>query len=80
MIDELLKKKRKRKKETKSICTSLYILVGLDFLVYFNFIANNEFYINLIKSSFVGNMIVNINFISIWLIFGLAYYVRKLDL
>lgn len=80
MIEDLLKQKKKRKKETKSVCMSLYMLIGLDFLIYFNFIANNLSYISLMRNSFVGNMIININFISIWLVVGLAYYVRKLDL
>lgn len=80
MIEDLLKQKKKRKKETKSVCTSLYMLIGLDFLIYFNFIASNETYIGMMRNSFIGNLIININFISMWLILGLAYYVRKLDL
>ena len=80
MIEEMLKQKKKRKKETKSVCTSLYMLIGLDFLIYFNFIASNETYIGMMRNSFVGNLIININFISMWLIVGLAYYVRKLDM
>lgn len=80
MIEDLLKQKKKRKKETNSVCMSLYMLIGLDLLIYFNFIANNHNYINMMRNTLVGNTIVNINFISIWLIVGLAYYVRKLDL
>lgn len=80
MIEDLLKQKKKRIKETKSICIALYGLIGLDFLIYFNFISNNTSYINLMRDSFVGNLIININFISMWLVVGLAYYVKKMDL
>lgn len=80
MIEDLLKQKKKLKKETKSICMSLYMLIGLDLLIYFNFIASNADYISLMRNSFIGNMIINVNFMSIWVIVGLAYYVRKMDM
>ena len=80
MIGDLLKQKKKLKKETKSVCMSLYMLIGLDLLVYFNFIANNAEYVSLMGNSFIGNMIININFISMWAIVGLACYVRKMDI
>lgn len=80
MIGDLLKQKKKLKKETKSVCMSLYMLIGLDLLIYFNFIANNAEYVSLMGNSFIGNMIININFISMWAIVGLACYVRKMDI
>lgn len=80
MIEELLKQKKKRKKETNSICTALYMLVGLDLLIYFCFILNNISYLKLMTNSGVGNAIININFISIWIVMLLSYFVKKLDL
>lgn len=79
MIEELLKQKKKRKKETKSVCTSLYMLIGLDLLIYFSFIASNANYISMMQNSFVGNMIISINFISIWLVVWLSNIVKKMD-
>ena len=80
MIEELLKQKRKRKKETNSICTALYMLVGIDLLIYFSFIINNTSYLKLMTNSAIGNAIINLNFISIWIVLLLSYFVKKLDL
>lgn len=80
MIEELLKQKKKRKKETNSICTVLYMLIGIDLLIYFGLIAGNASYVKTMTSNSVGNMIINLNFISIWIVVGLSYFVKKLDL
>ena len=80
MIEELLKQKKKRKKETNSVCTALYMLIGIDLLIYFTFIINNTMYLKLMTNSIIGNAIINLNFISIWIVMGLALYVKKLDL
>lgn len=80
MIEELLKQKKKRKKETDSICIALYMLIGIDLLIYFSFIISNPMYLKLMTNSSFGNAIININFISIWIVIGLAYFVKKLDL
>lgn len=80
MIEELLKQKKKRKKETNSICTALYMLVGIDLLIYFSFIINNTSYLKLMTNSVIGNVIINLNFISIWIVVLLSYFVKKLDL
>lgn len=80
MIEELLKQKKKRRKETNSICTALYMLVGIDLLIYFNLIICNASYLKLMTNSAIGNVIVNLNFISIWIVLGLSYFVKSLDL
>ena len=80
MIDELLKQKKKRKKETNSVCTALYMLMGIDLLIYFTFIINNTMYLKLMTTSTIGNAIINLNFISIWVVMGLSFFVKKLDL
>ena len=80
MIVDLLKQKKKRKKETNSICTALYMLIGIDLLIYFNFIISNASYLKLMTYSSIGNAIINLNFISIWVVVLLSYFVKKLDL
>jgi Flp pilus assembly protein TadB len=80
MIDELLKQKKKRKKETNSICTALYMLIAIDLLIYFSFIINNPMYLKLMTNSGLGNSIININFISIWIVALLSYFVKRLDM
>jgi Flp pilus assembly protein TadB len=80
MIEDLLKQKKKRKKETNSICTALYMLIGIDLLIYFNFIISNASYLKLMTNSSIGNAIINLNFISIWVVVLLSYFVKKLDL
>lgn len=80
MIEELLKQKKKRRKETNSICTALYMLIGIDLMIYFSFIIDNASYLKLMTNSGIGNAIININFISIWIVVLLSYFVKKLDL
>jgi len=80
MIEELLKQKKKRKKETNSVCTALYMLVGIDLLIYFNLIISNQSYLKLMTNSGIGNAIINLNFISVWVVVLLSYFVKKLDL
>lgn len=80
MIEELLKQKKKRKKETNSICMVLYMLIGIDLLIYFGLIVSNSSYVKIMTSNSIGNMIINLNFISIWIVMGLSYFVKKLDL
>lgn len=79
LIADILIQKKKRKKESKSICMVLYILIGIDLVIYFNFALGNTEYLNLMRDGVVGNFIVNLNFLSIWLVLWLANLVKKLD-
>lgn len=79
LISEILVQKKKRRKETQSICMALYMLISIDLIIYFNFALGNVEYLNLMKNSSVGNIIVNLNFLSIWLVIWLASLVKKLD-
>jgi Flp pilus assembly protein TadB len=80
MIKELVKQKKKRKNESNSICTALYLLIGIDLLIYFSFIISNANYLKLMTNDGIGNAIINLNFISVWLVVVLSYFVKKLDL
>jgi len=79
LISDILVQKKKRKKETQSICMVLYILIAIDLIIYFNFALGNVEYLNLMRDSNIGNFIVNINFLSIWLVIWFADIVKKLD-
>jgi len=79
LISEILIQKKKRRKETQSICMVLYILIAIDLVIYFNFALGNGDYLNLMRDSDVGNFIVNLNFLSIWLVIWFAGLVKKLD-
>jgi len=78
-VSEAIKQKKKREKETKSICRVFYLLVVIDIYMYFSFIAGNEYYLDMMVNSLIGNLILNINFLSIWGIIWLSKTVKKLD-
>lgn len=78
-ISKAIKEKRKRVKETKSICTILYLLIAIDIYMYFAFIGCNQYYLDVMINSFWGRVILNINFISIWGIVWLSKAVRRFD-
>ena len=78
-INELQKEKSKRKQETQSARIVLFILMLLDILVYINFVRNDyENYI-IMRKSFIGNLILYWNFISMWFLIYLSEKVKKLD-
>jgi len=79
LISEILTQKKKRRKETQSVCMVLYILIAIDLVIYFNFAFGNVEYLNLMRDSSTGNFIVNLNFLSIWLVIWFAGLVKKLD-
>lgn len=79
VIKEAIKQKHKRAKETKSACIVLYILVFIDFYMYFMFINSNEYYLNLMNGTFIGQIIVNTNFICVWVMIWLSKVIKKLD-
>ena len=78
-LHEAIKQKKKRIKETKSICFVLYMLIAIDIYMYFSFIEGNQYYLDVMLNSFLGRSILNINFISIWGIVWLSRIVRKFD-
>lgn len=79
VIAEAIKQKKKRNKETKSACTVLYVLIIIDFYMYFSFIASNQYYLDLMSKTFIGQTIVNINFICVWIMIWLSKTIKKLD-
>ena len=79
VINEAIKQKKKRKTETKAACTVLYILIIIDFYMYFSFIASNQYYLHLMNETFIGQAIVNINFICDWIMIWLSKAIKKLD-
>jgi len=78
-ISLAIRQKKKRIKETKSICMVLYLLIFIDIYMYFSFISGNQYYLDVMVNSFIGNMILNLNFLSIWGVIWLSKVVRKLD-
>ena len=79
LISDILVQKKKRKKETQSICMVLYILIVIDLIIYFNFALGNAEYLTLMRDSNIGNFIVNLNLLSIWIVIWFANLVKKLD-
>lgn len=79
IIVEAIKQKKKRIKETKAICIVLYALILIDFYMYFAFINSNLYYSELMSNTFIGQLIVNVNFISIWVMMWLSNVVKKFD-
>ncbi len=79
VINEAIKQKKKRKIETRATCTVLYILIIIDFYMYFSFIASNQYYLRLMNETFIGQAIVNINFICVWIMIWLSKAIKKLD-
>jgi len=78
-LHEAIKQKKKRIKETKSICSVLYLLIAIDIYMYFSFIESNQYYLDIMINSFLGRCILNINFVSIWGILWLSRVVRRFD-
>ena len=79
VINEAIKQKKKRKIETRSACTVLYILILIDFYMYFSFIASNQYYLHLMNETFIGQAIINVNFICVWVMIWLSKVIKKLD-
>lgn len=78
-IADIQQEKKQRIRETRAARIVLFILILLDLHIYFNFIGTQPNYINIMKTTFYGQLILNINFISIWFVMWLAYLVKKLD-
>ena len=79
MINEIQKEKNLRKQETKSARLVLFILIFLNIFVYITNIKNNYENYLIMQKTFIGNLILYWNFISIWLLVLLANKVKKLD-
>ena len=77
-ISAAIKQKKKREKETNSICVVLYMLIAIDLYMYFSFIAKNPEYLNIMVNSFPGQIILNLNFLSLWGVIWLSSMVRKM--
>ena len=79
MISEIQKEKNERLQETKSARIVLYVLIILNLFVYVTNIKNNYENYLIMQKTFIGNLILYWNFISIWLLMMLANKVKKLD-
>ena len=79
MINEIQKEKDARIQETKSARLVLFILIFLNLFVYMSNIKNNPENYMIMQKTFIGNVILYWNFISIWLLVLLANKVKKLD-
>lgn len=79
VIADAIKQKRKREKETNSICIVLYMLIAIDLYMYFSFIAKTPEYLNIMIKSFVGQIILNLNFLSLWGVIWLSTLVKKME-
>lgn len=79
LISNIQKEKRNRVRETRSARLVIFILIFLDIYVYFNFIMPQPDYLSIMKNTFYGQLILNVNFISIWFLLWLSYSVKKLD-
>ena len=79
VISEAIKQKRKREKETNSICIVLYMLIAIDLYMYFYFIAKTPEYLNIMIESFIGQIILNLNFLSLWGVVWLSTLVKKME-
>lgn len=79
MIAAAMKEKKRRNRETNDVCNVLYILIAIDLFMYKSFLMGNEYYFQIMTRSFVGMFLVNMNFISIWLMLLLSKFIRKLD-
>lgn len=79
MISAIQEEKNHREQETLSARIVLGVLIILDLFVYFTFIKDNYENYKIMTESFLGNMILYWNFISIWLLIFLMHKVKKLD-
>ena len=79
LISEIEKEKKNRVQETRSARWVLFILIGLDLFLYFNFIKVQPEYMNIMRSTFLGQIILNSNFLSVCFLLWLSYSVKKLD-
>lgn len=79
VISAVLKEKKKRNRETNDVCNVLYILILIDLFMYKSFLMGNMYYFRVMTKSFVGMLMINMNFISIWVMVLLSKFIRKLD-
>lgn len=79
IISDIQAEKNKREQETMSARMVLIVLILLNLFVYFTFIKNDYENYLIMTKSFIGNLILYWNFISIWVLFVLIYKVKKLD-
>lgn len=79
LISEIQKEKRLRIRETRSARIVILLLISLDVYLYFNFIMTEPDYMNIMRNTFYGQLILNANFLSIWFLLWLSYSVKQLD-
>lgn len=79
LFSEMQKEKRLRIKETRSARIVILLLIGMDVYLYFKFIMSQPEYVEIMSHTFMGQMILNINFLSIWFLLWLIHTVKKLD-
>lgn len=79
MISDIQSEKSKRITETKSARIVLFILIGMDLLVYMSFVKSNAENYAIMQKTIAGNIILYWNFISMWILVWLSNMVKKLD-
>lgn len=79
LIFDIEQEKNKRVQETRSARYILIILIAIDLYMYISFINNKPEYLQILTKTFVGQVLLNINFLSIWVVLWLSYWVKKLD-
>lgn len=79
IIVEIQSEKRKRIRETRSARLVLVVMVIIDLYLYFSFIKVHPEYMNIMKNTFFGQLILNFNFLSIWILLWIGYSIKKLD-
>jgi len=79
MISAAIREKKKRNRETNDVCKVLYLLIAIDLFMFKSFVMGNEYYFHIMTRNWFGMGLVNLNFISIWLMVLLSKFIRKLD-
>lgn len=76
---KLQNERNKRNEETLSARIVLIILICISIFIYFRFINFNQANFDIMVNNFVGQVILVLNFISIWIMMFLIVYVKKFD-
>lgn len=79
LIADIQKEKRIRIRETRSARMVIFLLILIDIYLYFNFIVTQPDYLSIMKNTFYGQLILNANFLSVWILLWLSHSVKKLD-
>lgn len=79
LIIKIQGEKEKREQDTFYAKMILYAMIGIDVFFLLQYVIFNRKYFEVITSTNIGIVILNINFLTIWLMVYIAKYVKKLD-